>query len=261
MKLASFLVIAALLAVASSAGIGDGLWRSANLAIKGAAPALPLTVKDAEAQGWKRMNNTCDPEKGFRYALKSNLPSTSTPLTLYYTAAGQLAGVATELYGQGAAPQHLVDLGYWIPVGTSGKQWTMSVSFRESAMMCSGNITNEVLGDRLIVNQGELNHAIPTTVADADAQKWTVGSCVKTMGQHWEYDVSTAPQMSWEADHLLPVVPMYWPPTGNGTINAFFFTAPTSQPGNNQILHNPGDWDMPALTPGFMCLNFCAPGC
>ena len=254
-------MLSTLLVVASSTSLGDGLWRSANLALKGTAPALPLTMNDAEAQNWKLMNTTCDPQKGYRYAFNSNLPSASTPMTLYYTAAGQLAGVATELYGLGSAPQHLVDLGFWVPVGTSGKQWTMSVSFRAPSVMCSKNMTDEVLGDRLIVNQGTLNRVIPTTVSEATAQKWTVGSCVKTMGQHWEYDLSSAPQMSWQSDNLLPVVPMYWPPTENGTINAFFFTTPSSQTGTNQILHSPGDWDMPAISPAFMCLNFCVPGC
>lgn len=80
------------------------------------------------------------------------------------------------------------------------------------------------------------------------------------MGQHWEYDLATAPKMSWTAGNLLPVVPMYHTTGPNiGNINAFFFTSPVCQDKSS------GDWDVvPAicgLSASLMCKNWCNNDC
>jgi hypothetical protein len=47
------------------------------------------------------------------------------------------------------------------------------------------------------------------------------------MGQHWIYDVEEAPEMSWLARNVMPVIPMYHTLGPNtGYINAFLFTSP-----------------------------------
>jgi len=65
--------------------------------------------------------------------------------------------------------------------------------------------------------------------------------------------------MSWIAGNMMPVVPMYWPPTIDGTIHAIFFATPVAQPG--AVLLGHGDWDTPAITASLMCDNFCLPNC
>ena len=248
---------------ASSPGIGNGLWRTFNLAAL--ISSLPFTAREAEKQKWQRMSPACEQERGFRYALKSSQsdfpsPQKNSPLTLYFTAGGQLSGVAVNVYGSAAAPATLIQKGYWIPVPGREPEFTLSLSFRNSSIMCSGDTSPEVIGDRVVINQGTLSQSIPLTAQAASCQKWTAGSCMRTMGQHWFYDVATAPVLSFQSQNLLPVVPMYWPNNINGTLSAIFFTTPLDQPGSNHLLNGPGDWEMPALSPSNMCQNFCNDG-
>lgn len=259
MKSSLVVLVICFICFAHSVELGDGLWRTFNLALLGEAPALPITVATAKNQGWELMDNTCDPNLGYRYAYKDNAPGKSTPLTIYYTAAGQVAGLGVDVFGEGSAPDKLVNMGYWISVGKN--QWTISVSFRDTEYMCSNKTANQAIGDRIIINQGSINQSIPLTASDAYCNDWTFGSCMKTMGQHWFYDVSDAPTLSWQSENLLPVVAMYYPPTINGTINAIFFATPVAQPGSDYLLYKPGDWETPSLTPSQMCENFCNEDC
>ena len=118
--------------LSQSSGLGDGLWRTF-----GTDERMPLTSQAAEAQGWKRMSPACDAQQGFRFAQGSAQPGTKTPLTLYYTASGQIAGAGVDIFGEGAAPENLVAGGFWVPVPGALNQWTISVSFRSSSAMCS----------------------------------------------------------------------------------------------------------------------------
>mmetsp|Transcript_80147 Transcript_80147/g.120460 ORF Transcript_80147/g.120460 Transcript_80147/m.120460 type:complete len:265 (+) Transcript_80147:142-936(+) len=213
-------------------------------------------------QTGKKMDGVdCDANLGIRYAYKGSGPSKSTPLTIYFTAGGQVAGVGVNLYGAGSAPQNLIDLGFWIPIEGEKNQWMLSVSFRQPSDMCSHTTVDEVIGDRLVINQNTLSYSLPLTAAEAFCNNWTYGSCMTTMGQHWFYDVSGAPDLTWNSANLLPVVTMYYPPNINGTINAFFFTTPVAQPGSDYLLHKPGDWETPDLSPSQMCENFCNSTC
>ena len=134
MKVVSFVLLALLseFVLAQSTGLGDGLWRTF-----GTGDAMPLTSQAAEAQGWRRMSPACDAQRGFRFAQGSTQPGTKTPLTLYYTASGQIAGAGVDIFGEGAAPENLVAGGFWVPVPGALNQWTISVSFRSSSAMCS----------------------------------------------------------------------------------------------------------------------------
>ena len=78
--------------IVCQSGIGDGLWRTFNLALVGLAPSLPLTSEEADSQGWKVVNSECDPNLGIQYAQNGATPQKNTPLTIYYTASGQVAG-------------------------------------------------------------------------------------------------------------------------------------------------------------------------
>jgi hypothetical protein len=168
--------------------------------------------------------------------------------------------LGVNIYGAGAAPSNLVDLGFWIPV--SRNEWMLSVSFRPPGQLCNAtHNAPEPIGTQIVINQGTMNFGIPVTASEAYCQKWTPGSCMVTMGQHWFYDVATAPEQSWDKSNLLPVVAMYYPPTINGTISTIFFTTPVKQPGSDYVLNKPGDWETPALTPDQMCENWCDSTC
>jgi hypothetical protein len=42
--------------------------------------------------GWYRLSSTCDPNSGYAYAQDPSGPTSLSPVVLYYTAGGQLAG-------------------------------------------------------------------------------------------------------------------------------------------------------------------------
>jgi hypothetical protein len=54
--------------------------------------AQPLTASQAETNNWSRLSSTCDPNIGYAYAQDPSGPTSLSPVTLYYTAAGQLSG-------------------------------------------------------------------------------------------------------------------------------------------------------------------------
>jgi len=251
-----YFVISSLLAGCASASLGDGLWRTFVHQTK-----LPLTSEDAENQGWVPVSS-CDSDLGILYAQDKSGPSEKHPLGLRFTSGGQVAGVQTTVFGsnkQGnAAPQHLVDLGYWRATNAT-ETWSIDVSFRDSALMCDGSTSADLTGDRVVINQDTLKQSIPLSAKQAQSEKWTAGSCMASMGWHHFYDVSSAPEISYELDQLLPVVPMYNPPDETGKLNAFFFASPVSQPGSSlkYAMHGAADWEVPALPSSLMCQNFC----
>lgn len=55
----------------------------------------------------------------------------------------------------------------------------MDVSFRAPEDMCSTTSrSEEVMGDRVVINQDTIRQSIPLTVKEAVEQKWTPGSCM-----------------------------------------------------------------------------------
>lgn len=55
----------------------------------------------------------------------------------------------------------------------------MDVSFRAPEDMCSTTSrSEEVMGDRVVINQDTIRQSIPLTVKDAIEQNWTAGSCM-----------------------------------------------------------------------------------
>lgn len=210
-------------------------------------------------------NTPCDPNLGYLWTPTNGI-SQLHPLSLYYTKAGQIAGMRIDVFGAGAAQGNMINNKYYLPHGEN--RWFLSVSFRPASEMCSDKTSSEPIGDRLIINQGVIDKSVPLTARDAEALGYQPGSCMKSMGQHWFYDLETAPSMSWVSGNLLPVVPMYFAPgspANEGKLNAFFFTSPTIQGPHNQGTDTAYTWDnvplMGALPPAAMCNNFCNGEC
>jgi len=223
-------------------GIGDRLLRTAVL-----LKSLPLTSSDATSQGWTSLTD-CQAPYGIPFSYSADGPSKSHPTTIYFTSGGQIAGVAVTI--SGTPPQNLLDLGYWQMQPWSNGRYSVSVSFRDPAMVCSGETDGLTIGDRLVVAQIE---SIPLNSTGAEAQNWFNGSCLPTMGRHWGYDLSEAPAMSWTVENLIPVLPMYNPSTGN--LHAFLIETPTLQ------LTEPfGEFENNFPMP-LWCLNFCSWEC
>lgn len=242
-------------------GIGNGLWHSV-----GFYDVLPTNASAAVAKGWYKQGD-CVEGMGVLYAENKDGPSSTHPLELWFTEQGQFAGFQVTIYGSSstssignAAQPQLLQAGYWKPTSGKSKTWHMSVSTRAPEDMCSSALQSELLGTQLVINQDTIDVKIPLSARDAQAAGYAPGACIKGMGQHWEYDITLGNgSVSWVAGNLMPVVPMYNPPTMEGTIHAIFFTTPVAQPG--ALLFGHGDWDTPALTATLMCDNFCQANC
>lgn len=258
----SALVLSLAVAAEAASGLGDGLWRTF-----GHQTGLPLTAEDAIQQKWVAVSK-CEADLGVLYAQEKSGPSEKHPLGLRYTAAGQIAGVQATVFGSNqfgdAAQKNLIDKGYWKANANATKTWRMDVSFRASEDMCSSTSrSEELIGDRVVINQDTIKQSIPLTVKDAVAEQWSAGSCMSSMGWHHFYDLKTAPKQSFKEDQILPLVAMYNPPDSTGVLNAFFFTSPVSQPGSGTryLLNGAADWESPALVEKNMCQNWCDESC
>jgi len=228
--------------------IGDQLHRD-----YGEYYTLPITTDQTSSMQWQVANTTCDPTRGILYSYDGNDISAEYPLGLYFTAGGQVAGAVTLVLGPGL-PDQLIEEGYYEPVDTSKNIYRISVTFRSSDDICSGQVFDDLpLGDRLIVNAGGISLELPTTEQEAIDGQWTKGSCFQSMGYHYFYDIAGHPNMTWEAANLLPVIVMY----DQGQINAFFFASDVVQ----QTLADTHMWEPIPLANLLMCKNWCDSSC
>jgi len=208
----------------------------------------PLSSADAEAQGWSTyLGGTCDPALGIAYAQTSDNsgPNINSPLTLYYTSAGQLSGYGVRIYGP--APSALVP-DFWVPASDDEQALDLNIIFRNSSIICSGVVDNQnpVLGDQVSINN-QFN--IPLNSDDATNAGWVMGDCIPKMGIHYAYDLNAPGTQTWNTSSLVPTLPMYNPE--NGYINAVLVSIP-----DLQIFKPLGEWEGPFLVPVF-CGNWC----
>jgi len=172
-------------------------------------------------------------------------PSSSAPITLYYTSAGQLSGYGVRVYGQ--PPASLVP-NFWVPATDDDDAYDINVIFRNSSIICSGQFDdqNPVLGDQVSINN-QFN--IPLNSTDAKNAGWVMGNCIPEMGIHYAYDLNAPGSQTWNVSSLVPTLPMYNPE--DGYINAVLVSIPNAQ------LYEPlGEWEGPFL-PSIFCGNWC----
>lgn len=191
---------------------------------------------------------------GYEYALGGSAGD-SDPISLFFTNAGQLAGVAVTAYEGmivGKLPQYLKDAGFWRPEGSG--VYKMYVSFRNSSEIVSTFSSDMALGDRVVINAHTIAFEVPVTENEV-ALNYTKGSCFQYMGTHYFLDLTNERSggLTWQAAHLMPVVPMY----NNGYLHAIFFASPVVQQG----LTSAHWWDPIPLVNGLMCKNFCSSSC
>ena len=161
--------------VTAGVSLGDGLWRTF-----GHQTALPLTASEAQSAGWVNVTD-CNPDLGILYAQAASGVSEKHPLGLYFNAAGQVAGVQATVYGTSrkvgnAAPDNIVKEGFWKEDGD--ETWHMDVSFRPPSEMCSSSKSDNLNGDRVVINQDTIKHSVPLTAGEAQDGDWTQGSCM-----------------------------------------------------------------------------------
>jgi len=226
-------------------GLGDRLVQSFGVWID-----RPLTTSEAVAAGWAKASDEC--VKGLGYAYTYGTLSPSQPVTLYYSASGQIAGIGTEIYGP--VQSALVAEGF--VTKSSVNTHHISVGLRQGDMCEKSTVFAEPVGDALIISPSTIAHSIPLTTDAATAANYHKGACFDAMGVHWMYDTQTAPKMSWNASTLVPVVPMYWPTTGK--LATFLFASTSNETGVEGAV----GWDgIGALPNSMMCINTCDKEC
>jgi len=238
----SVLLVAAL-SRATATDIGDRLLRTFFIFAN-----QPLDYATAISQGWANVTDgSCDPNFGIAVANGDGTnPTAGSSVLLYFTAAGQIAGFGTRLFGQ--PPQNLIDSGYWRPASDGSGNYDVSIITRDPSLMCSGATGAETLGDRLVISNSQ--QQIPLDMADAETAGWAQGNCIPKMGIHHAYDLAMPGNNTWNSNTLVPVLPMFNSQTG--AISAVLFTAPILQ-----HVEPFGDYEGPF--PAFlMCKNWCA---
>lgn len=239
----SLFLLGVICCVSGQQGLGTMLVRSA-----GAQRSLPITKTDALEAGWTAMGHACTKGLGWPMVLGGG-DSKTDPITLYYTSVGQLSSLSVRIYG--AVSQVAVSKGFIQPISGGGGMVTLR--FRDTDPCAMYNSSPMPIGDAVRI----ASLTIPNTASAAANASFTRGACISGMGRHYPRDMVTAPKMSWLAQNLFPLVPMYDATTGN--LNAVFVASPTRQ----QSLFPPNDdsWDVIPITNGLMCKNFCDSKC
>jgi len=225
--------------IGSGGDFGDRLLRS-FLIFKN----QPLTVDDAENQGFTEFTNGCT-QFGHGYS-KGYGPTKSDSAIVYFTEGGQLAGFGSRMWGD--APAALIEQGYWMETDAADGSYDLVLQTRDASMICSGATDSNVLGDRLWIN-GIME--IPLAMSTAQAAGWVEGNCIPKMGIHHAFDLNYPFSQSWNASSLVPVMPMYSPQTG--AITAVLLASTDAQ----RIEPLFGDWEGPFINMLF-CKNWCA---
>jgi hypothetical protein len=219
--------------------------------------SMPLNRSHAVQLGWSATNGTCVPGIGTLYYQKG-VATTAYPLGIAFNPFnGEITGLQVAVTE--AVPTPLVQAGWWLTSANSslvpqGFKAFITIGTRSLASSCGKQPATGDLGDRLIVNPLNAAIPIPLTTTDAVSAGYANGSCFDSMGWHAFRDIAAQPnQLTWNANTLTPVVPMY----DGSRINAIFVTVPFVQNG----FFATNMWDPVPLLNTFMCKNFCSSQC
>jgi hypothetical protein len=216
---------------------------------------MPLTIEAAENAGWALVNSSvsCNEELGgYLYSRRGGEPTKRAPQLLVFTEAGEFGGFGVRLFG--AASDTLQERGFW-----SDRFGTNQLIVRTRARKAACNAAvggGPVVGDRLVLlDNSEQGFEIPTTMSRAVQNKWSRGNCIPKMGTHFAIDVLSPGNMTWNAESLLPIMPMYRPT--DGSISAVLINTDNAQ----TVFTAGGAWEGlgPAGFPSsIFCKNWCA---
>jgi len=211
---------------------------------------LPRTTDEIQSGSWRNLSTYCVPGRGYPYAMSDKGSSSKFPVTLYFSANGQVSALSVRTNNPVAQPLQ----GYWESprFGICEKDGCMDLFmlFRDPSSVCdSSKVYREAGGDRLVVG-GSRTVKIPIVGTDAQNSGWYLGNCIPGMGTHWALNAVKAGGSTFNASTLFPIMPMYDSDTGH--INAILVNSPHV----NKIWPF-GGWEGPF--PNFlMCKNWCS---
>mmetsp|Transcript_8846 Transcript_8846/g.10121 ORF Transcript_8846/g.10121 Transcript_8846/m.10121 type:complete len:373 (+) Transcript_8846:55-1173(+) len=197
--------------------------------ISAPAPAVPwqpvgrpTTTKEAAANGWKPLQKECVPNLGYPWAFDGKITD-GAPVTLYYSKEtkqndGLLTGMAVHYYDN-AAPDTMIGSEF-----VKGDDYdTLQVAFYDkNTDMCGGGLLNKPSFAVLLVD-GKGRKSIPMTEDAAKSSDWVKEACLNGMGLHYWTDIKHGSNLSFEAENLFPIAPMY--NQKDGSLNGIMFVA------------------------------------
>ena len=156
----------------------------------------------------------CVANLGIPYTTGGKTPTPNAPITYYYNPAGQIAGVGVTVWGK----QFTND--FWKRASDKDIQtlqaYAITLSFRDPSAVCGAGFSPFVLGNQLVVNQGQSTGSMPIPTSWADAMAvggWdTYGSAWTGMGVHSSYNLdpnAVAGQFSNDLNKMMPVIAMF----------------------------------------------------
>ena len=239
----------------------------------------PMTAGEARSQGWAPLMvhadpNPCNSLAGSPWAYNPKMIGAfdpAHPVILFFSTAGQISAIAVAInIDKDPDADHgwfeaMMSRGYLsnmlnLPVIDNHRFYTITVGLRESTNLCDARTTfPEVLGTAVVVlnpvNQSA-SLRVPLSRSEANELGYRRGSCFNGMGFHHFLDwTAQNGSMTWEANHIVPLVPMYNPV--NGSINAIFFASAIVQ----QTGFHSNEWEPVPLPNSLMCDNLCDKDC
>lgn len=220
-------------------GLGDRLGQGST--------SLPLNSLLAEAQGWAQLEGTCTPGLGNAYAL-NGIVSTRSPLLLYFTAAGQISGFGTDVFG--SVPQAWENgLLFWEAVEENHYRIIIGTRSVLEVDVCDPTVIfDEAVGTVAKLSPQGVNWGLPLTKAEAKARGYTAGSCTTVVGDFFAYDFTSPGHFKFVASTTLPVYPLF--DFNTGKLTGVEFWVASAQVG----------WDAAgsSVTAETLCEKWCA---
>lgn len=243
----------------------------------------PTNTEQAIAMNWvKAADEPCNSYLGEPW-LYGGKRSIDTSATLYFTPQvgsipGVVSGIEVDYYGYYEESM----LGtYFSEERTSddGTYHSVSLALRDYDKhdLCDASSPLSNTGiERITVAPVMASDNVPITEKDPELKaNWSEGSCIAFMGNHWSKDVVGGPNMTYKAENLMPVTPMYNSDTGE--LAAVYFSSTELKqnwPFECKFERNPAQpcaaatgklnfWDRGFLPEGKrgMCGNFCDAEC
>lgn len=246
---------------------------------------FPTTTAEANALEWEKSNEQCDPLLGEAWLLGGERALNSS-VALYFTpVVGDISGVLSsiEVDYYGYVEEKLIGM-YFTEEKTSkdGSYHSVSLALRKGDLCDTEKPASPRSAPYLVISPGMAATIIPTTEDSPELlSNWKEGSCIQHMGYHWATDVEGGKDLTYKAENLVPVVPMY--SSKDKSINGIFFVAtgtkqfwPEDCPTNpyddmeaffGRCAENCNFWDkIPGLTQInkpvlYLCSNFCGKEC
>lgn len=218
---------------------------------------LPMGSSQLLDAGWTQVGE-CDPHIGYAWTQdKGGVVTKKEPLVLYTTKNGQVSGAGTVVRDEGSVAEKQQKWTTKSPrVEYEGKEtvYFLDVAFRSGEILCGDGVSEQEIGDTLIVNPGgDDEYYLPLTTQDAMSKNWYEGACFDGMGTHWFLDTAGGRPPTWSGTDLFPFVTMF---DDTGKINAMFFVSFTDQVSIPFVSAN--WWEPASLDNAGMCQNMCA---